>query len=285
VTSGSAARDLFQRPPLHVTGGIPVFSGASAYTENYEHISSDHVTAIDHGEVNPFIPAAIWTQFEQSTLALIRQYAKPGDRILDVGVGLGRLLEHVPTLERHGMDISFEYLRRARERGIEVCYALVEDMPYREALFDVVVCTDVLEHVLDVNTACRNMIAVLKPGGVLITRVPYREDMRAYAMATTGYQFVHLRSFDEHGLRLLFTKIFDMEWCGALKAGFAGPGHTVYPWLDAAGGAQLGRAKRALCAVYHATAIRYWGPFVVNTVVRKPVRLPHDAVTTAGSAA
>jgi SAM-dependent methyltransferase len=52
----------------------------------------------------------------------------------------------------------------------------VEDlaMYFREAAFDVVVSTEMLEHVLDWRAAIRNLKAVLRPGGVMIltTRSP-----------------------------------------------------------------------------------------------------------------
>ena len=111
-------------------------------------------------------------EMEESTLRLVRAYARPGARILDAGVGLARILSRVPELDRYGMDISFAYLREARSKGIDVCYARVEDMPYAAETFDVVLATDILEHVLDVNLCAAKMLAVLKRGGVLIARVP-----------------------------------------------------------------------------------------------------------------
>ena len=33
-------------------------------------------------------------------------------------------------------DISFRYIEVAQSKGINVCYALVEDMPYEHDLFD-----------------------------------------------------------------------------------------------------------------------------------------------------
>ena len=58
------------------------------------------------------------------------------------------MLQNFPGLRRHGMDISRGYLKVSREVGIDVCYARIEDMPYKPDTFDVIVCTDVLEHVL-----------------------------------------------------------------------------------------------------------------------------------------
>ncbi|MBI5366192.1 MAG: methyltransferase domain-containing protein [Planctomycetes bacterium] len=208
----------YARAPLGLRDGIPVFSTPSAYTENYEQIAHDHLAHARVTGENPWIPEDLWVETEQETLALIRRHAGPAGRVLDVGVGTGRLLGRLPEWRRYGMDISFEYLAAARAQGIEVCWSLVEDMPYAAASFDLVTCTDVLEHVLDLHRACERILAVLKPGGTLVVRVPYREDLEPYLDPALPYRFVHLRSFDTPALRLLFEKVFGCRWLDASAA-------------------------------------------------------------------
>ncbi|MFX8075194.1 class I SAM-dependent methyltransferase, partial [Acinetobacter baumannii] len=79
-----------------------------------------------------------------------------------------------------GIDISLDYLRRAREAGISVCFSRIEDMPYKDGFFDAIVCTDVLEHVLDLNYCTAQILRVLRPGGVLILRVPHNDLLEVY---------------------------------------------------------------------------------------------------------
>jgi SAM-dependent methyltransferase len=101
-------------------------------------------------------------------------------------------------------------------------------MPYSDEYFDVVTTTDVLEHVFDLNDAVKKILAVLKCDGVLIVRVPYKEDLSSYLDPACPYEFIHLRSFDEFNLIALFEKIFNvkvLEWtfsgrkAGLLKVG------------------------------------------------------------------
>lgn len=216
---------LYARSPLRETHGIPVFSPSDDYTRNYEAISEDHLAAVATSGENPWIPEDLWRQSEASTVALIRKYSRPGDRILDVGVGLGRVLRGLTEWDRYGMDISMAYLGTARAAGIEACFSRIEDMPYQPASFDTVVCTDVLEHVLDLTLCSRRILSVLRPGGILVARVPNRQDLAPYTDSNYPYQYVHLRSFDEHSLRLHFEKALQCEFLETL------PG-SYWPWSD-----------------------------------------------------
>lgn len=200
---------VYSRQPLRVHSGIPVFSDVNEYTKNYEKISEDHLVCHRRDGTNPFIPEPLWVQMEDSTAALIKKYSSRGHSVLDVGVGLGRLLARFPDRRRYGMDISFGYLEQSQGEGIEVCYALAEEMPYRKGIFDIVVSTDVLEHVVNLNLCVENMLSVLKPNGILVVRVPYREDLACYLR--TSYKYVHVRNFDENSIRLLFERIFHCE--------------------------------------------------------------------------
>jgi SAM-dependent methyltransferase len=213
--------ESWKSAPLETVDGIPVFTKTDRYVANYQHIAKDHLERMRPGAANPWIPDALWEELETSTGTLIRRYARPGDKILDMGVGLGRVLSHFPELERHGIDISLDYLRIARDVGIEVAFSRIEDCPYRDGMFDIVVCCDVLEHVLDLNQCCREILRVLKPGGTIVIRVPNEENLDIYLDHSLPYEYIHLRSFDFSSLRLLFSKVFECKFLEALPAGLA----------------------------------------------------------------
>lgn len=213
----------YKKTPINLSDDIPVFSQQDFYVENYDRISGDHLSHFERTGHNPFMPEDLWLEIESSTENLIQKYvdriASKPVRILDVGVGMGRLLARFPLLERYGMDISLGYLKYANSKGIDVCLSKIEDMPYQDNYFDIVVCTDVLEHVLDLNLAIRNILSTLKEGGIFIVRVPYREELSAYLQENYPYDLAHLRNFDENSLKILFEKIFRMNF---LEYGFTG---------------------------------------------------------------
>lgn len=210
--SEPASLDVYNRPSRQMIGGIPVFSGPTRYTENYAKISQDHLKGLEETGENPFMPQRYMDDLEEVTAGIVNRHISEGQRILDVGVGLGGLLSRVRCGQKFGMDISVDYLDVARSKGIECCMAMVEDWPYRDDCFDVITVTDVLEHVIDLNFCCGNVLSSLKVGGYLVVRVPYRENLSGYLSEDAPYELVHLRSFDLENLQLLFQKGFAMEF-------------------------------------------------------------------------
>jgi len=265
---------IYARQPLSVKRGIPIFSQPSIISENYDRIARDHLSATQRGIANPFMGESLWQSLEGSTLQLLKKYCANGNRILDVGVGLGRLLDGLDHCHRYGVDITVEYLELAKNRGIEVCVAEASDLPYHENFFDVIVCTDVLEHVFDVNAAIKSMLRVLKAHGILIIRVPDREDLSPYVEPHYPYRFAHLRNFDEPGLQLLFSRIFGCEFvetvyvhvCYDIKMRFPFPPvarHLITKALN------LVLSPAAKMTSYIASQL--YNPLELNVVFRKPV--------------
>jgi 2-polyprenyl-6-hydroxyphenyl methylase / 3-demethylubiquinone-9 3-methyltransferase len=95
---------------------------------------------------------------------------------LEVGCGGGVLCEEVARMgfTTLGIDPSEESVRVAinhsKLNGLNIRYnaGLGEALPYRDEVYDVVFCCDVLEHVRDLPKVISEISRVLKPGGVFI---------------------------------------------------------------------------------------------------------------------
>jgi 2-polyprenyl-3-methyl-5-hydroxy-6-metoxy-1,4-benzoquinol methylase len=179
-----------------------------AYKRNYDQIARDHIRHWRITGRNPFQEQGAVERNENETFELLKQYVDPGDRILDAGCGMGDMLLRLEGYDAVGIDLSAEYVEVCHERGLQAQVGRVEKLPWPRDHFDMVICTDVLEHVLDLNKAVRELLRVLKPGGTLIVRTPNQENL---AFDTPPYEFVHLRRFDYQTFQLLFRKIFGCE--------------------------------------------------------------------------
>lgn len=94
--------------------------------------------------------------------------------VLDAGCGGGGNLEELARLGRVvGIEPAGESLEAARARGVgEVVEGVIEELPFADASFDVVVTLDVIEHVDDDIGALAELRRVTKPGGHLFVTVP-----------------------------------------------------------------------------------------------------------------
>jgi SAM-dependent methyltransferase len=96
-------------------------------------------------------------------------------RLLDAGCGTGRNLDELASFGRAtGIDLSPEALRFCRMRGVSAVRAGLLALPFAEGTFDGVTSFDVVYHawVTDDRAAVREMARVLRPGGLLLVRVP-----------------------------------------------------------------------------------------------------------------
>jgi SAM-dependent methyltransferase len=105
----------------------------------------------------------------------------PARRVLDAGCGTGfNLVALAPLGRALGIDLAPEAIRFCRERGVTVARASLLALPFPAASFDAVTSFDVIYHdwVTDDRAAVREMARVLRPGGVLLVRVPALEALR-----------------------------------------------------------------------------------------------------------
>jgi len=59
------------------------------------------------------------------------------------------------------------------ENGAEILLVPGEPLPFADASFDAVLCTQVLEHVEEAGQLAREMERVLRPGGVIVASAPF----------------------------------------------------------------------------------------------------------------
>jgi ubiquinone/menaquinone biosynthesis C-methylase UbiE len=100
----------------------------------------------------------------------------PGQRVLDVGCGLGgflRFLRERTRVDVLGIDFDPTCRAMARElHGVEVDSGELAAQGYSDASFDVVTSYQCLEHVYDPRALLREMARVTRPGGTLHIDVP-----------------------------------------------------------------------------------------------------------------
>jgi len=98
--------------------------------------------------------------------------------VLDAGCGEGHLLNAIqvkhPNAQLHGVDITDIALERAAARISNGIFSKqdIEHLAYADNTFDVVCCVEVLEHIYEYESVCRELIRVTKPGGLIVIAFP-----------------------------------------------------------------------------------------------------------------
>lgn len=94
-----------------------------------------------------------------------------GNKILDVGCGLGRILKIIqrkrPELEIHAVDIAQDILEKLPS-GINSKIGSLLRIPHADEQFDFTMTTEALEHAIDIENAIGELSRVTKKGGKVL---------------------------------------------------------------------------------------------------------------------
>lgn len=164
----------------------------AAYTELYERIAADDVE-------NPIQGDELLDLEAERLLDTLGPVT--GQAVCDIGIGRGLVFDRLRAGGPRmlvGVDLAWPYLRRAGadDPAIRLMRANAENLPFRSEL-DAIVASDVLEHVLNPADFLDTAVQALAPGGRLLVKVPYRENISQYRRSEgCPYPMVHLRTFD-----------------------------------------------------------------------------------------
>lgn len=107
---------------------------------------------------------------------ILNYFPKKKDVILlDVGCGEGLFSKHInkEVINYFGMDISKIQVKKAKERGLNVIvHDLSKKWPFQAEFFDVVLASEIIEHIYDTDFFLRECYRVLKKKGILILTTP-----------------------------------------------------------------------------------------------------------------
>ena len=147
---------------------------------------------------------------------------QPGERVLDARTSAGlyarTLLKHTPELEVHALDFSLPFLQQAKSyaEGDRVApvfvHADVHALPYRDAVFDAIVCGGSLNEFTDLPRTLSEFARVLKPGGRFFVLVLLRTQHRAgrrlqRLLSASGLRFFEAGALEEVALEADFTLV------------------------------------------------------------------------------
>lgn len=107
--------------------------------------------------------------------AYLRRHLQTGKRVIDVGSNVGFFVEAAAAmgLDAVGLEINPVLVESARRRFPHISFhaCALEEFD-QEGVFDGVYCSEVIEHTVDVALFARQLLDLLRPGGVLYLTTP-----------------------------------------------------------------------------------------------------------------
>jgi dolichol-phosphate mannosyltransferase len=101
---------------------------------------------------------------------IVTNLARGGGRTLDIGCGSSVILQSLNNAI--GLDVQQNKLRYMRRYGVPLVRASIFALPFADATFDCVVCSQVIEHIPEDPVIFTEFVRVLRPGGLLILGTP-----------------------------------------------------------------------------------------------------------------
>lgn len=166
-----------------------------------------HPQALDQ-EIDQAFPGVSQRERERliATLGAIPTGAKRGLEIGFQDLGMTRLLKK--RLDLVSIDLP---CKKVLATDFKLAHATVEDLPFADRQFDIVVCTEVLEH-LPEQIFIRGIAELQRVSRrYLLISVPYRQRVwnEYYKCSHCGFignTMSHLRYFDEQSIGLMFPE-------------------------------------------------------------------------------
>ncbi len=171
---------------------------------------------------------------------LVQSLGKKGT-VLDLGCGNGSLSHELAKLgfEVHGIDRSESGIQIARATFPQVQFLLgdvekdLSPDPFQAESFDVVVSTEVVEHLYQPRRLIQNAFRLLKPSGHFIVSTPYHGYVKNVVLALSGKMDNHFTALWDGG----HIKFWSRETLSGLLTEkgftdlrFVGTGRVPYVW-------------------------------------------------------
>lgn len=165
----------------------------------------------DKDELNDF-------KYKWTSVKNILQRLKKG-KVLDFGCGAGwllkKIIDYFPSNQYVGTDLSIAGLKRAKSKLPNVKFIQSEGgekLPFLNNEFDIILATDVIEHVYDVSTLLSEWNRILKLNGVIVITTPYFGFIKNILISIFGFEMVfdptgpHIRFFTDNSLKSTLEK-------------------------------------------------------------------------------
>lgn len=130
--------------------------------------------------------------------------------VLDIGCGGGiitfRLQKEFPNARMEAVEPNEEYAQLVRKKLHIKVYTDFYKLGLVKNKFDLVLMSDVLEHIKNIKDTCKTLRTNVKPNKFLFIAVPSQKNFELYEKIDEVFNACHLYYFNEKNIRFLLEK-------------------------------------------------------------------------------
>ncbi len=205
----------------------------------------------------------------------LKQKKEQGKKILDIGCGAGRHVAEACRFNGNfclGADISYQDLLKAKEKlkfnekffplkdSVKALAAAdITCLPFKDNSFDIIICSEVMEHITMEKKAFNELKRVVSPEGLLALSVPRFWPEKICWFLSYEYSHTkngHIRIYKK---KELLTKLEEKGF-KVFKSHYAHSLHSPFWWLKCLVG--VNRSDSFSVNIYHR--------FLVWDIMKKP---------------
>lgn len=164
-----------------------------------------------------------------------------GSTVLDAGCGNGSFLARFQDRgwKLYGSDLSLSGIQIARSSFPNIDFFVADaQVLYADFLkaagpVDVILSTEVIEHLYNARGFLRNLYQLLKPGGTLVITTPYHGYLKNLLLALTGKMDEHFTAlWDQGHIKFWSRRTLEhiLKETGFTNMEFTGAGRIPYVW-------------------------------------------------------
>ena len=179
------------------------------FTSHHIDLKTSNQYDVYYNEKNLHVPDFI----QENTIRLIETFNsyRQNNRLLDVGCGAGSILKGAKMLgwDAQGLEIAPVAVEYLRSQGFTITNTYLEKTSYPANFFDVIVISEVLEHVTEPLDFLMTVAQVVRPSGLIYVTTPHGQGLSAKILRQQWSVVSppeHIQLFSQVGLKILLQR-------------------------------------------------------------------------------
>lgn len=221
---------MHYQPRQYGVSKAKIMSFVNAYSATFVKLWSirNSIQSCDYDERAYYSIIPLQRYWQRKRYDIVMHFLKENNlhhkKILDIGCGTSKIIQDMPLSV--AMDIQFHKLRYLRKSNPQRLQASTFSLPFQDASFDVVISSQVIEHIPYKQEIFTEISRVLHPGGVLILGTPdygtitWNVAERIYKLFPNTYGDEYITHYDLKQINQIFKdnsfEVLDVKYvCGA----------------------------------------------------------------------